>query len=182
MDDIAEKLGISKKTIYSHFSTKTKLVNDVVYHLLHLIEDNITLIKNKDLNAIEELFEIKKQVGLFLKDEKTYPQFQLKKYYPEIYKKVENDKSSMLEYSITDNIKNGIRQGLFRNDIQIEFISKLYNESMYAIRNPHLFPAESFTKIELFQLFIEYHIRGIATQKGLKILEDLIRKNETTTP
>jgi len=181
MDDIAEKLGISKKTIYANYSTKTKLVTDVVYNLLDIIQKSISAIKSKNLNSIEELFEIKKQIGIFLKDEKTSPQFQLQKYYPKIFKKVESERSAMVECSIWENVTKGVKEGLFRKEINIDFTCKLYNECMHLIRNPHIFPSEKYTKAELFQLYIDYHIRAIATKKGLEILEDLTNKNETPT-
>ena len=60
MDDIAEKLGISKKTIYANYATKTLLVQDVAFNILETIQKSIAEIKKKDLNAIEELFEVKK--------------------------------------------------------------------------------------------------------------------------
>ena len=67
MDDIAEKLGISKKTIYANYATKTLLVQDVAFNILETIQKSIAEIKKKDLNAIEELFEVKKQIRIFLK-------------------------------------------------------------------------------------------------------------------
>ena len=181
MDDIAEKLGISKKTIYANYATKTLLVQDVAFNILETIQKSIAEIKKKDLNAIEELFEVKKQIRIFLKDEKTSPQFQLEKYYPKIFANVTRKKSDLVSCSIEENVTRGINEGLFRKEIDVKFISTLYHEGSNVIRNSRIFPAEHYSKSNLFQLYIEYHVRGIATKKGLKILEDLLNTNEKPT-
>ena len=141
----------------------------------------IAEIKKKDLNAIEELFEVKKQISIFLKDEKTSPQFQLEKYYPKIFANVTRTKSDLVACSIEENVTRGIDEGLFRKEIDVKFISKLYHEGTNTIRDTSIFPTEEYSKGDLFQLYIEYHIRGIATKQGLEILEDLINNNETPT-
>ncbi len=168
MDDIAAKLGISKKTIYANYSTKTLLVKDVAFNILETIQKSIAEIKKKDINAIEELFEVKKQISIFLKDEKTSPQFQLQKYYPKIFESVTRTKADLVACSIEENVTRGIKEGLFRKEIDVN-----------SIRDTSIFPAEEYSKANLFQLYIEYHVRGIATKKGLEILEELIKNNET---
>jgi len=179
MDDIAAKLGISKKTIYANYSTKTLLVKDVAFNILETIQKSIAEIKKKDINAIEELFEVKKQISIFLKDEKTSPQFQLQKYYPKIFESVTRTKADLVACSIEENVTRGIKEGLFRKEIDVQFISRLYHEGTNSIRDTSIFPAEEYSKANLFQLYIEYHVRGIATKKGLEILEELTKNNET---
>ena len=86
MDDIANEMGISKKTIYQHFSNKNNLVEATTLRMFHLISEGIDLICENNINAIEALFEIKNFVLQYLKDEKTSPMFQLQKYFPKTYK------------------------------------------------------------------------------------------------
>ncbi|MGI9550098.1 MAG: TetR/AcrR family transcriptional regulator, partial [Aurantibacter sp.] len=82
MDDLAREMGISKKTIYSHFENKTHLVEACTLHLFNTISQGIDYICSLGKNPIEELYEIKKFAMLHLKDEKSSPQYQLQKYYP----------------------------------------------------------------------------------------------------
>ena len=85
MDDLAQEMGISKKTIYSHFENKSKLVEEVSMNLFWVISNGIDQIVQLQKNPIEELYEIKRFVMHQLKDESTSPIFQLQKYYPKIY-------------------------------------------------------------------------------------------------
>jgi AcrR family transcriptional regulator len=84
MDDIANAIGISKKTIYQYFENKTKLVEATTLHMFDTISHGIDCICELNKNPIEEVYEIKKFVMTHLKDEKSSPQYQLQKYYPKI--------------------------------------------------------------------------------------------------
>ncbi|MGB3774577.1 MAG: TetR/AcrR family transcriptional regulator, partial [Leeuwenhoekiella sp.] len=82
MDDIAQEMGISKKTIYGQFDHKTELVHEVSVHLLNQILVGVNAILGENQNPIEELYAIKKFVLQHLKGENTSPAQQLQKYYP----------------------------------------------------------------------------------------------------
>ena len=88
MDDIANKLGMSKKTIYTYFSNKTKLVEETTFYTLETIFIEIDKIIEASENPIKELYDIKMFVMECLKDEKASPQYQLQKYYPAIYEQL----------------------------------------------------------------------------------------------
>ena len=88
MDDIANDLGISKKTIYTYFDNKTSLVEAGTTHLFKKITDGIKDIKTKSLDPITELHDIKIFLMNSLKGEKTSPYHQLQKYYPSIHKEL----------------------------------------------------------------------------------------------
>ena len=75
MDDIANTLGISKKTIYQHFENKTKLVEATTLSLFELISHGIDCICALEKNPIEEIYDIKRFVMDHLKDEKSSPQY-----------------------------------------------------------------------------------------------------------
>ena len=57
MDDLAQEMGISKKTIYSHFDNKTKLVEESTMDLFWFISNGIDEIMALKKNPIEELYE-----------------------------------------------------------------------------------------------------------------------------
>lgn len=174
MDDIANKMGISKKTIYAHFPTKTKLVEATTFFLLETIDGVIEEIRQRDLNAIEELFEIKKFVMHHLKDERSSPQYQLSKYYPKVYQNVEKHHLKLMCCSISDNLEKGIKGGLYRENIPVDFISKLYFLGMTAIKGSELFAPEEYTMRELTENYLEYHLRAIVTPAGFKTLKDFL--------
>jgi len=176
MDDIANELGISKKTIYSHFSTKTKLVEASTLHILSQISCGIETIISQDKNAIVELYDIKNFAMKHLKDNKSSPQFQLKKYYPKVFNIVQSNHLQIMEGCVFKNLEKGIKNGLYRENIPLDFISKIYFVGMMGIKDEYHFPLTTYSSNELLENFLEYHLRAIVTEKGLKTLNQSINK------
>ncbi len=177
MDDIAASLAISKKTIYQHFENKTKLVEEVTFTLFEKICGGIDQISERTNNSIEELYEIKLYVMNHLNDEKASPQFQLKKYYPYIYDELKAKQFEVMKDSVYDSVIKGIEMGLFRDSIDAPFISRMYFNGMSGIKDANIFPPEEFPMNSLMESYLEYHLRAIVTEKGMKILQKFIKNN-----
>ncbi|WP_400075202.1 TetR/AcrR family transcriptional regulator [Winogradskyella sp. R77965] len=179
MDDIAKELGISKKTIYVHFPNKTKLVEVTTMHLFEIISHGIDCICALDKNPIAELYDIKRFVMEHLKDEKSSPQYQLKKYYPKIFATLKQKQFEVMHECVHENLSRGIKQGLYRDTINTEFITRIYFNSMLAIKDTDLFPLKIFSMNMLLDNYLEYHLRGICKDEGIKILNQFITKNQS---
>ena len=177
MDDIANAMGISKKTIYTHFSNKTELVEVVTFSVLDHISEGIDKINAASINPIEELYDIKLFVMNYLKNEKVSPQHQLKKYYPQIFERLQIKQFEKMHSSVENSLKMGIDTGLFRPDIDIDFISRMYFNGMNGIRDISIFPESLFDKNYLFESYLEYHLRAIITKTGLNLLNNYIKSN-----
>ncbi len=179
MDDIANSLGMSKKTIYQHFDNKTKLVQASTMHLFEFISDGINGICALETNPIEEIYSIKQFVMAHLKDEKSSPQYQLQKYYPGIFKSLKEKQFCVMQDCVTENLQRGVDSGLYRQDINIDFISRIYFNAMMVIKDKDLFPVEKFSMPMLMNNYLEYHLRGICTAQGLNILNNYINSNQS---
>ena len=178
MDDIATELGVSKKTIYNHFSNKTELVENVTLSLFELISGGINLICSKEDNPIKELYDIKKFVMTHLKDEKSSPQYQLQKYYPKLYASLKKKQFEIMNTCVTDNLNRGIASGMYRETIDVGFVSRIYFNGINGIKDIELFPLQKFSMNTLMEFFLEYHLRGICTEKGIEKMNQIIILNK----
>tara|TARA_R110002012_G_scaffold291564_1_gene486121 strand:+ start:142691 stop:143305 length:615 start_codon:yes stop_codon:yes gene_type:complete len=178
MDDIANEIGVSKKTIYQHFDNKTKLVEATTMHLFEIISHGIDCICALDKNPIEELYDIKSFVMQHLKDEKSSPQYQLQKYYPKIAATLKTKQFDVMQDCVKDNLEKGVKNNLFRADINIDFISRIYFNNMVSLKDQDLFPLNNFSMNMLMENYLEYHLRGICTPKGLDVLIKLLKTNQ----
>jgi len=178
MDDIANEMGISKKTIYTHFNNKTALVSEVTSSLFCVISEGIDLICAAEKNSIEELYEIKRFVMEHLKNEKTSPLYQLNKYYPKIYSTLKKKQFDVMQDCVIYNLTRGVNTGMYRDNISVEFVSRIYFTGVIGIKDNELFPNNLFSMDELMDQFLEYHLRGICTPKGLETLHKCITTNE----
>lgn len=178
MDDLAQEMGISKKTIYTHYENKTKLVEESTSNLFCSISEGIDYICSLNKNPIEELYEIKKFVMLHLKNEKSSPQYQLQKYYPKIHESIKVRQFDVMQECVLANVKKGIELGIYRENLNIDFVSRIYFTGVINIKDQKIFPVEKFPITELMDDYLEYHLRGIVTPKGRKILNSIINSNQ----
>lgn len=179
MDDIANEMGISKKTIYVHFANKTKLVEAVTFSVFENVCDGIDNICDASANPIEELYDIKMFVLHYLKNERSSPQFQLQKYYPQIHNQIRIKHFEKMHGSVKESLQKGIDTDLFRKNLDVDFIARLYFNGMTGIKDQDLFPADIYTPEYLMENYLEYHLRAIVTDKGLQILNKFIKSNQS---
>ncbi len=175
MDDIASEMGISKKTIYQHFSSKDVLVKETTTNLFESISCGIDQIILEEKNPIEELFTIKDFLINHLKDENTSPLYQLQKFYPKIHKSLMIKQFDKMGSCVKDNLQKGIDLELFRSEIDKELISRFYFAGMTSIKDAELFNPKDFSSKMVQSCYLEYHLRGICTQKGIEYLETIIK-------
>ena len=173
MDDIAHEMRISKKTIYAHFKNKTELIKETTFQVFGAISQQIDCICATNKNPIEELYEIKKFVMIHLRNDKSSPQYQLQKYYPEIYQTLRERQFDVMQDCVLRNLNRGISSDLYRSDLDVEFVSRIYFLGITGIKDESIFPVEKFPKIDLAENYLDYHLRGIVTPKGLEILNTI---------
>ncbi len=178
MDDIADEMGISKKTIYAHFKNKNVLIEAATMTIFEMISQGIDCICELKKDPIEEIFEIKNFIHTNLNDEKTSSQYQLQKYYPAIFHTLKMRQLELMDTCVVNNLKRGIELGLFRDDMDLNFITRIYFNGVIGIKDEETFPRDTFDKKYLSSCFLNYHIRAIATEKGRRKLEKLLSKNE----
>lgn len=174
MDDIAAEMGISKKTIYQHYTTKPELVKEATLFVFDKISLGIDAICKISKNPIEELFDIKNFVSDYLKAENSSAIYQLQKYYPKIHHTIKQRHLEKMEECIIQNLKRGVEQGLFRKEIDTDMIGRFYFSGISGCKDNELFPAEKFNATEVHKEFLIYHLRGIGTPKGIEVLENIL--------
>lgn len=168
MDDIAGEMCISKKTIYKFFINKEVLVTESTETLHKTVYQIIETIIAEDYSAIQENFEIKKMFKGIFQSAETSPLYQLKKHYPEIYDKVMSQEYEECSRYMKHNIQKGIDQGLFRENIDIDMYSRFHYIVTFNI-NENTKSEKEAQRLELGAL--EYHMRAMATEKGIAELE-----------
>jgi len=176
MDDICRDLGISKKKLYQLFSSK----NELVEKLLELERQNFEIIFDtynfEGVNAIDILLTVSKEVGERFRDVSPSMTFDLKKYYPDIYHQHIEERIDFIFKKIQINLEKGVNQGVYRDDLSIELVARLYIRRLIDLHNPEFFPADKFSFQTLFEAMFDNFIRGIANSKGIEYYEKQKRK------
>ncbi len=176
MDDICRDLGVSKKKLYVHFKSK----HDLVVRLLELERQSFEIIFDtynfEGVNAIDILLTVSKEVGDRFWDVSPSMTFDLKKYYPEVYHTHVEERIDFIFQKIKINLEKGINQGVYRDDLSIELVARLYIRRLMDLHNPEFFPADKFSFQTLFDVMFDNFIRGIANDKGMEYYDKQKRK------
>ena len=178
MDELSRQLGISKKTLYKFVSDKNELVEKVLNYGCEIDQVGIQKICNLGLNAIDEAFEISKFVSDHIQNMHPSIMFDLQKYHAIAWNNFRTRKKSNISECYVSNMEKGIQEGLYREDLNIPVIVNYYVERFDIMFDEELFPRDEFDPSEIYRELFRYHIRGIATEKGIKVLVKKI-KNET---
>lgn len=168
MDDIAQEMCCSKKTLYKFFANKEILVEETIEEVQNEIQLNISKIFTENENAIAGNFELVAYFRDMFKSSETSPVHQLKKHYPEIYQKVHERQVTECKVWFIHNIEKGIKQGFYRSEIDTEDYANFYYMLIFHINENTVYERDAAI-LELKAL--EYHIRAMATPLGIIELE-----------
>jgi AcrR family transcriptional regulator len=182
MDDIARELGISKKTLYQFCTDKEDLLKKSFAHYFKCEEQLQNNIQDKNLNAIDEIFEVSKHVSEMLKTIHPSIHYDLRKYYPETWKIFSEYRKNFMLKCVSDNMEKGKKEGLYRANLNIPIVARIHISRVDVVFDGELFPANQFNFAEVFFEMIRYHIRGIASPKGIEYFMDKIKTIDPTNP
>lgn len=171
MDEIANQLGVSKKTIYQSFSDKNELVDAVISEMLEKNKGNCDSCRTKATNAVQEVFFAIQIMREIMANMNPSILFDLERGYPGAMKKFVLFKYDFLYGIIMQNVRWGREDGLYRIDFNEEIFAKARVEMISLPFNEQLFPKSRLTLFEVQKELMEFFLHAIATPKGLKLLE-----------
>lgn len=175
MDDIANELKISKKTLYQYVTDKQDLVTKTM--ILHC-ENDRRMVEELSVaagNAIDELLSISMHVKSKFALIHPSIHYDLEKYYPEAWQLLQKHQLDFVYEKVKLNIERGKKEGLFLEDVNEEIIARIYVARIDAIidRSDAIIGKYEFPAI--YHEIIRYHIRGIASEKGYKYLNQKLK-------
>ena len=176
MDDIARQLGVSKKTLYLYVSDKNDLVEQVMSAIVAHEKALTNRLCEQYPNAIDLLFELTKEISKKFGQIHPSINYDMQKYHPKAWGIFEAFRTDFIAGCIEDNIQKGIEQGLYRDNIDSYVISRLYAAKMDMCSDGQVFPPDRYNFKTIHLELMRYHIRGIASEKGLKYLRKKVKQ------
>jgi AcrR family transcriptional regulator len=171
MDDLAQELGISKKTIYQYYKDKDDLVKAVVNLEL---KNHEAICNNCELsaeNAIHEMFLLMENMKAMTQTMNPNAMMELDKHFPSAFEIIKNHKDEFLFSLIKQNLMKGIKEGFYRNDLDIDILSKFRLETVFIPFNLRLFPLDKFNSLEVHTQLMEHFVYGLMTIKGHELMD-----------
>ena len=170
MDDVARHLAISKKTLYKYLTDKNDLVTRVLNQTCNFNERITQDICKRGLNAIDESFEISNYVTEQLSSVHPSIHYDLEKYHPVAWHAFMKRQQKMVYECQMENMEKGVKEGYYRDDLNASIVAKIYISRMDICFNSEIFPTPDYKFAEVYEELFRYHIRGIASERGMKYL------------
>ncbi|MFA6770084.1 MAG: TetR/AcrR family transcriptional regulator [Bacteroidales bacterium] len=178
MDDIAKENGISKRTLYEVFINKSQLLEKCISLMYLQMSDCANEFKDKSTNVIDLLFKLHDSQSDLLFDLKRNFFTELKRYYYQIYKKSIEHFVDFHKKMTHNYIIRGQREGLIKQDINIQLVSKIIIEISSVLENSEVFTLKNYSRKELFREVIIFYIRGICTSTGIELIDSKCSPNQ----
>lgn len=171
INSICSKFNISREELFKFFKDELDLVEKV----LEFERESFKIIFDKynfdGMNAIDILMIVSKEMAARYYDLTPTISRSLKQRYPAIYQDHFQKRSDFIFGKIQINLQKGITQGMYRNDLSIQLIARLYMSRLIDIHNEEIFPSDEFSFATLFEVMFENFVRSIATPEGLQYFD-----------
>lgn len=176
MDDIAASMGISKRTLYEVFANKEMLLEDCIRKERQETNEYIRTILGQSAHVLEVLLKLYlRSIEKFHTTHKSF--FEDIKKYPKAYELLKNDKNRD-SAEVVNFFKEGVKQGIFRDDINFAIVNLLVHEQLDLLINSNI--CEKYSFLDVYESIMFTYLRGISTEKGAQELENFIREYRTS--
>lgn len=169
MDAISQNLGISKKTLYKHIRNKEKLLNQVFAYIEMQVMGRIGQLEKEEMNAIDVLIKMSIIAVDHHKTINPVILSELTRFYPKTYADYLDNKKRLIVGFIKNNLEKGIKERLYRPDLNKELVALLYYQNIDELHK--MVYQNNLPFEEIFEVMFENHIRAIANKKGIQYLE-----------
>jgi hypothetical protein len=175
MDSLAVEMHISKKTIYKHFPTKEKLVEEVARFTMNALAGKVDEIVSSDLDAVAKIANLFELIGTFITHVSENWLSDIKIHMPVIWEKIDTFRTKKIYSVFSTIIEQGKREKVFL-DKPSEIIITIFVASVRAIVSPDFLYYNKFSYKEAMNICLEILFNGILTEKGKKLLNKFINK------
>ncbi|MFO7938454.1 MAG: TetR/AcrR family transcriptional regulator [Bacteroidales bacterium] len=177
MDDIARKMGMSKKTLYQYVVNKEDLVQKVADHVVDCAGEFLTDLKKQQLSALDEMVYVHQFVISGIKEENPNVEFDLQKYYPKLYKHVVSVRRERMYDFLVQNMEKGMKEKVYRDDLDTDIVARLFIARVDTFMHNDMFSFEEVISEQFFNQVFSYHTHALCNSKGLAYYEQKIKDN-----
>jgi AcrR family transcriptional regulator len=172
MDDIAKELGMSKKTIYQFYKEKDDLVNQLCEIELTAQEFQFDEFNKNAKDAIHEIMMISEKMRQMMQNINPLFFMDLQKFYPAAFLRFQKFKEECAYKNVLLNIKMGIKDGVYRGDLDPEFVARLRMAQIDMLMFGNHFSYEKISFVKTHELVLDIFVFGICTIKGHKLFNN----------
>lgn len=178
MDDIAQRLSMSKKTLYKWFRNKDQVIYEAMEAYLGNVQQDCECFIETSGSAIEELFQVVELTKRVFSNMHPSIFHDLQKYHPDSWDLWMQHKNGYILEKVEANIRRGMKEGLFRQGLDVDVMARMRLVLIELPFNQAVFPPHQYDARRVQMAVLEHYMLGIATLKGHKLINELKHINE----
>lgn len=171
MDEVANKVGMSKKTLYQSFGNKDELILAVTNAHIKAEKEEFTKIAANSKDSIDEMFQITHCVRSVISNMNPSLLFDLQKYHPKAWDAFLEFKHNFIQLQVRENIERGMKDGNYRKELNAGILAKLRMEQIQTCFNQEVFPSGIFNLLDVQMSVLDHFIHGLLSEDGIKIFK-----------
>lgn len=172
MDDIAQQLGKSKKTLYQHFKNKNDVIVKLAQFELRSELDELENLSNLQLNAIDQFMAISKYLVTKIFNLNHALLHDMKKYHPSIWYTFQAQRELQIGTVVNRNLQMGMKQGLYLENFKAEAFILSYLLRLHFIDYELYVSDINKSYNEIYDTLFLYHNYSIANDTGIRYLQE----------
>jgi AcrR family transcriptional regulator len=167
VEEIATKMGMSKKTIYKYFPRKEDLVREVIESTLRDIEMCCRrIVEDDSLDFVEKLQKMMSNAAFHISALGRPLIEDLEKNVPHVWKEISDFRSNRIKEDFGKLFNEGVRKGFFRNDIDPILFIMIYDTIIENIISPEMLSRVPFTALQAYDTIVKIIFEGILTKNA----------------
>ncbi|MFZ5941249.1 MAG: TetR/AcrR family transcriptional regulator [Bacteroidota bacterium] len=176
IDEVADRMGVTKKTLYNHFGSKDELVSAVLRFFIDDLTSRLSIMKSSEVNAVEGFVRGVQEFVVYFQSLCATFLKEMQKFYPEAWDLGDSSGFGLLSESMAANYEKGIGEGLYQDDLNSRLIGQYFIFSMIEFLHVKVVNSNEYNIREYFRDIVVYHLRGISSSKGREVLAGLMQR------
>lgn len=170
LEEVAGKMGMTKKTLYNHFSSKDELLKECIRYISYDFQEALSVLDSKEYPAIQNLRKSFMQINSLFTELSPMFFYDLMRLNPNQATSEHLIGSGLFKQKMEANLKLGIESGIYRSDLDVEFISHYLSYSIFGYYINTIINNNPLITKNYFGDIVEYNLRAIVSEKGKNLL------------
>lgn len=166
LDELADKMGISRKTLYNHFESKEALLSAFVQSMMTDMKGTLEAAFNHSSDTKANLLGAFEAVDILFNDMSPIFLYDLKRLYPQYSGNEHVMGFGFFKEALRDNLQKGVAEGVYRSDLDMEFMSDYLTFTTFAYYFNHMIMNTGVNLNGFFKNSMAFHLRALVPGEG----------------
>lgn len=179
MDDVAQSLGMSKRTLYEMFGDKEEMIYESFKHSIENRAKEILASIDRPATGLELLLRCTQALfaGGIMNDVDKRLTINLKKFYPSIHERISRYHTEQSYAGLKCVLDYSMENGELDPAVDVELMTRLFfNTMQFLLFDNAMVMPEGVAREEAFSAMLVNFLRGIASEKGRKMIDEMLAR------